>query len=142
MNGRRAAWEAAPMQLTVLDQAEVTSEALVDGDHVWIPATDLGPVTGWTRKPEGLCREAMCVPVRGQVDGPGGTVDLAAVARALGKRLVLDAGAGVAAIADDPMGRGEPRNLHDLCLPDVDGRMVDLSGTAGKKVVLLAWASW
>jgi hypothetical protein len=130
------------MQLTVLDQAEMTSEADIDEDHVWIPAADLEPATGWTRKPEGLCRQATCVPVRTPVDGPDGTIDLAAVARALGKRLVVDAGAGVAAIADDPMGRGEPRNLHELCLPDVDGRMVDLSGTAGKKVVLLAWASW
>ena len=130
------------MQLTVLDLAEVAVDAHLAEEHVWIPTADLEGATGWTRKPEGLCRDAVCVPVRATVDGPDGTVDLAAVARALGKRLVLDGGRAVAALADDPMGRGEVRNLHELRLPDADGRMVDLSGTAGKKVVLVAWASW
>lgn len=130
------------MALTVIDRDETTVEATVDGDHVWIAADDLEPVTGWTRKPEGLCQGPVCVPVRDPIDGPDGAIDLDAVARALGKRLVVDAGGRVAAIADDPMGRGEARNLHELSLPDVDGRMVDLSGTAGKKVVLIAWASW
>lgn len=126
----------------MIDRAETTVEAGLDGDHVWIAADDLEPVTGWIRKPEGLCQGPVCVPVRDPIDGPDDTIDLAAVARALGKRLVVDAGGRVAAIADDPMGRGEIQNLHELSLPDVDGRMVDLSGTAGKKVVLIAWASW
>jgi hypothetical protein len=130
------------MQLTVLDHAETVVDARLDGEHVWIPAADLAAATGWTHKPEGLCRNEVCVPVRVPIDGPDGTLDLGGFARALGKRLVVDAGRHVAAIADDPMARGEVRNLHELRLPDVDGRMVDLSGTAGKKVLLLAWASW
>ena len=74
--------------------------------------------------------------------GGDGTLDLHAVARALGKSSVRSDDGSVIALADDPMGRGETRNLHDLSLPGLDGRMVDLSGVAGKKVVLIAWASW
>ena len=130
------------MDLTVIDEAEVRVEARVVGDQVWIDPGALEPATGWELKPEGLCRGAVCVPARERVTGDDGRVDLAAVTRALGKRLVLDTDHAVAAVADDPMGRGEARNLHELTLPDLDGRMVDLSGTAGKKVVLIAWASW
>lgn len=130
------------MSLTILDETEVTVDARIDGDRLLIAPDDLEAATGWSRKPEGLCRGDVCVPVRSSVDGDGGTVDLGAVALALGKRLVFDPAGPVAAIAGDPMARGEARNLHEVSLPDVDGRMVDLSGVAGKKVVLIAWASW
>lgn len=132
----------AVMPLTILDEREVTADARVDGDHLWVSPADLTTATGWVRKPEGLCRGDVCVPVRTEIDGDDDTLDLAAVAAALGKKVVFDPAGPVAAIADDPMARGEIRNLHDLSLPDVDGRMVDLSGVAGKKVVLIAWASW
>lgn len=130
------------MPITVLADQETSVDGRIDGDHVWIDTADLERATGWTRKPEGLCRGPVCVPVRDPIEGADGTIDLRGVATALGKRSVLDETGPVLALADDAMGRGEVRNLHDLSLPDLDGRMVDLSGTAGKKVVLVAWASW
>lgn len=130
------------MLITVLDDRETRIDGRVDGDRVWIATDDLADATGWTRKPEGLCRGAVCVPVRSPIEADDGTIDLRGVAAALGKRSVFDEAGPVLALADDAMGRGEIRNLHDLSLPDIDGRMVDLSGTAGKKVVLIAWASW
>lgn len=130
------------MSLTVLGEHETTIEARTRGDRVWIGPDDLEDAIGWVRKPEGLCRGAVCVPVRQPIEDGAGSIDLAAAARALGKQLVFDPAGPVAAVADDPMARGEIRGLHELSLPDVDGRMVDLSGFAGKKVVLLAWASW
>lgn len=129
------------MLITVLADHETSVDGQVDGEHVWIATDELEATTGWTRKPEGLCRGPVCVPVREPIEGDG-VIDLRGVATALGKRSVLDDAGPVLALADDPMGRGEVRNLHDLSLPDVDGRMVDLSGTAGKKVALIAWASW
>lgn len=135
-------WHGETMTITVLDDRETTLDARIDGDAVWISPTDLEEAIGWTRKPEGLCRGAICVPVRDAIDHDDGSLDLRAVARALGKQTAFDPAGPVLALADDPMGRGEVRNLHDLSLPDATGRMVDLSGTAGKKVVLIAWASW
>ncbi len=130
------------MTITVLDDTESSVDARVDGERVWIAPSDLETAIGWTRKAEGLCRGPVCVPVRDQIDDDDGSLDLRAVAEALGKQTVFDPAGPVLAFADDPMGRGEVRNLHELSLPDVNGRMVDLSGTAGKKVVLIAWASW
>lgn len=132
------------MTITVIDEAETTVDARVTGDDVFIAPDVLEAAIGWTRKPEGLCRGPVCVPVRDPIDADDGSLDLRAVARALGKTSVFDASGPVLALADDPMGRGEVRNLHDLSLPDASGggRRVDLSGTAGKKVVLIAWASW
>lgn len=130
------------MSLTVLGEHETTIDAWTREDRVWIDTGDLEDAIGWVRKPEGLCRGAVCVPVREPIEDDDGAIDLAATAKALGKQLVFDPAGPVAAIADDPMARGEMRGLHELALPDVDGRMVDLSGVAGKKVVLIAWASW
>ena len=130
------------MTITVLDDAEAEVDARVDGEVVHVSADDLETAVGWVRKPEGLCRGPVCVPVRDPIDTDDGMLDLRAVARTLGKTSVLADDGSALAIADDPMGRGETRNLHELSLPDLDGRMVDLSGTAGKKVVLIAWASW
>jgi hypothetical protein len=131
------------MRLTILAEDETAVDATVADDRVLVAPDDLTAATGWTRKPEGLCRGAVCVPVRDPlVDGPGGLLDLAAVSAALGQKMVLDVEAGAVAIAGDPMGRGEVRNLHEVTLPDLDGNPVHLSKLAGKKTVLLAWASW
>lgn len=135
-------WQRERMTLTVLDDSENEVEARLAGDVVAIAPDDLETAIGWVRKPEGLCRGPVCVPVRDPIDTDDGMLDLRAVARALGKTSVLADDGSALALADDPMGRGETRNLHDLSLPDLDGRMVDLSGMAGKKVVLIAWASW
>lgn len=131
------------MQLTVLDEGEVAVEADLDGDRIWIDGADLARATGWTRQPEGLCRGEVCVPVRDRpIDGADGRVDLAEVGRALRKAVVVDRSHAVVAVAGDPMAFEPPRNLHDVTLPDVDGRPVHLARLAGKKVVLIAWASW
>jgi len=70
-------------------------------------------------------------------------IDLAAVARALGRPLVHDAAHGLYAL-------GAPRGAHaltsavapDLVLPDVTGRAFALRSLRGQKVVVVAWASW
>ena len=85
------------MPITVLDDRETSIEGRIDGDHVWIDPDDLDAAIGWTRKPEGLCRGPVCVPVREPIDGDKGTIDLRAVATALGKRSVLDDSGAVVA---------------------------------------------
>lgn len=131
------------MQLTLLADAEVVVDATIDGDRVLVPSEAYTEATGWTRKPEGMCRGAACVPVRdAAVDGPEGTIDLTAAANVLHQRIVLDREHGVAAVAGDDMSIGLARNLHEITLPDLDGNPVHLSKLAGKKTVLIAWASW
>lgn len=125
------------MRLTLVDSHEVEVDADVEGDRVLVSRDDLLRATGWELKPEGLCRGPVCVPWQSP---DGERVELDAVAQALGRALVR--ADGVAALAGDPMGRGQRTNVHELELPDLDGNVVRTSDFAGRKRLLVAWASW
>jgi hypothetical protein len=129
------------MRLTVIDEREVEVDASVDGDRVLIRPRDLEQATGWELKPEGLCRGPLCVPVRDPV-ADGELVDLRAVASALGRAFAMSSEGGVAALAGDPMGSGVRGSIDELELPDLDGNAVRMSDFAGRKRLLIAWASW
>ena len=51
--------------ITVLHEQRETAlpDARADGEALWLRAGDLARATGWDWKPEGLCRDATCVPV-------------------------------------------------------------------------------
>src|SRR4051812_3487792 len=75
--------------------------ARIDGDRVLVDPAALEAATGWTLKPEGLCREAVCVPVRDRgalVEDD--LIDVAAFAAALQRPIVIDAGEAVVSIGD------------------------------------------
>ena len=101
------------------------------------PGTEL--LLGWERKPEGLCRAGVCVPV------PPGPLDLVGVATALHRPLVIDAAAGVAAVGASSMERGanlRGREAPDFVLKGLAGKEWTLAQFRGRKVVLYAYASW
>ncbi len=125
------------MRLTLVDEREVEVDAVLDGDRVLVSRDDLLRATGWELKPEGLCRGPVCVP---WVSPDGDRVELRAAAEALGRAFV-HAG-DVAALAGDPMGRGQRSSIDELELPDMDGDVVRMSDFAGRKRLLVAWASW
>ena len=128
----------AMAQLTLIDEREVVVDATVDDGRVLVSPDDLLRATGWELKPEGLCKGPVCVPWRSS----GELVELNDATSALGRSFVFDAGGGVAAIAGDPMGSGVRGNINDLELPDLDGSVVRMSDFAGRKRLLIAWASW
>jgi hypothetical protein len=120
--------------------------ATVADERVFVPAVDLARATGWALKPEGLCREAVCVPVRDRAALVGAAgVDLAAFAAALGRPLALDAEEGAAALgtaAADRAASLASLEAPDFSLPDLAGRLHTLSEHRGKKALLIAYASW
>ena len=130
------------MQLTLIDERQVDVDADLDGERVLISPAELEWATGWELKPEGLCRGDVCVVLRDPVEADHGRVDLSAVVRALGRSMAVSLEGAVAAIAGDPMGSGTPHSIDDLELPDVNGEIVRMSDTAGRKRLLIAWASW
>jgi peroxiredoxin len=132
------------MTMTLLD-ADGASHSL-DGSTAAVDAGQLAEATGWVLKPEGLCRDDVCVPLReGALDSGGGRVALAEWARTLGYPLATDSEHAVAALAPAAhavaalsVGSAAP----DVSLPDVDGSPHSLSELAGRKRVLVTWASW
>jgi hypothetical protein len=105
-----------------------------------VTADELARVTGWQVKPEGLCREDRCVPF---VARDAHRVALSDVAAALGSPLVHDARHGLWALGAEGGGRAlATATAPDLALPDANGHPFRLGSLRGRKVLLVAWASW
>jgi hypothetical protein len=122
----------------------------VDGDAtsttVLLAPDALEAATGWDLRPEGLCRGEVCVPRR---DGDGllvdDQIDLAAFASLMHRPLAYDADAAIAVLADAPADHAaafDARVAPVWTLPDLDDEPVSSSAFAGRKKLLVAWASW
>ncbi len=115
-------------------------------DGPMISAQTLHDDLGWELKPEGLCRDDVCVLVPDrdalEVDGK---IDAMAIAALLDRPALLDQASGIAAIGAQRSVRR--RALHDLqapdfVLPDLDGTPHALSDHRSKKRLLVAFSSW
>ena len=96
--------------------------------------------TGWAIKPEGACKGERCVPLPPRA---GGQIDVRALSDRLGMPLLHDAASGLWCLGPEAGGRALTSvEAPDLTLPDVDGNPFHLRSLRGKKVVLVAWASW
>jgi len=132
--------------ITVITDAVATVEGDVDGTRVVLEPTSLPSAIGWELKPEGLCRDDVCVPVRDRERlFAGDALDLAAIADALSRPLVADAEARVAAMALPSEERRLALRDHvapPFTLPDLDGTPHSLSEWRGRKKLLFAFSSW
>ena len=133
--------------ITMIDAERVVAvRASIVGETVRIAPDALADATGWKLEPRGLCRAEVCVPVRDRaalVDDVG--VDLAAFARAVGRPLALDVAERAAALGTGAAERSASMATlvaPDFTLPDLAGHMHSLSDHRGKKVLLIAYASW
>jgi hypothetical protein len=117
-------------------------------DSLWIHSADLERVTGWTLKPEGLCRGDLCAGVAASdrerlVDGDA--VCASALWELLGRPVLRDEGRSVWMLGEaaaDRRAKLESLEAPDFTLPDITGKLHSLSDFRGKKVFLSTWASW
>jgi hypothetical protein len=129
----------------VSDEVRVVEAVVADG-RILLDRDALDAALGWQLKPEGLCRDDVCIPVRDAAAlVVGERVDLSAVAGALHREVVVDTDARIAAVALPAEQRA--RALNDLEAPtftlaDLDGRLHDLEEWRGRKKLLVAFASW
>lgn len=128
------------------------TDAIADRDALWLEAGELKRLIGWELKAEGACLGELCVPIaadrRGEfVRGQNrkSYFNFAALAGALRKPWTADLehrlwyfGAQAAARA----GALQTLKAPDFTLPDLGGKLHSLHEHLGKKVFLLAWASW
>lgn len=135
--------------ITVLHEQRQTSlpQAHTDGDALWVTREDVARATDWQWKPEGLCRDAICVPLP-RTDRPivrDDRIDLAAIWRHMGHPVVHDMPGETWVLGTGAQQRAQALSsgeAPDFTLSDLEGRSHRLSQYRGRKVLLATWASW
>lgn len=110
-----------------------------------VDADAFARATGWKLKPEGACKGEHCVPLPPQARAADGAVNVAAVAERLGMALVVDQDNDISAIGPESSITGHmltTAEAPELELPTFGGDVFRLSSLRGKRVLLVAWASW
>ena len=132
------------------------ASAATDANGLWLSPADLHRITGYELKPEGFCRDEVCVPVPAgresdflrdapDEDGERQRTNLAAFWRHLDAPVVATEDGAAWSLGeppDDRSARLASLDAPDFTLPDVDGTPHSLSDYRGQKVLLAAWASW
>jgi hypothetical protein len=137
----------AGREFTLIEGGRATPvEARLAGDRILVREADVERAFGWKLAPQGLCKGGACVPVRDPARlAAGGSLDLELLAETLGLPLALDREERAAALgASAAQRRGALASLEapDFELPDLSGRLHRLSDQRGRKVLLVAYASW
>ncbi|MGZ6925413.1 MAG: hypothetical protein ACXVJF_01725 [Acidimicrobiia bacterium] len=117
----------------------------VDGSRILLDPDAVADLTGWRLKPEGLCRDDVCVPVRDHDLVADGRLDAERLAGALGRPVVVDAPEGVVAMGERSAARRGPIEAGvaaDFTLPTLTGDSFTFSSIGHRKKLLLAWSSW
>jgi hypothetical protein len=123
-------------------------DAAADGDDLWLDGPAIEQATGWKWRPEGLCRDDVCVPLPRAAEGGfvrDDRLNLATMWRRSGQPVVHDAASRTWVLGTGAAHRGAALSTlqaPDFALPDLDGRTHRLSQYRGRKVFLATWASW
>jgi hypothetical protein len=101
--------------------------------------------TGWEIKPEGACKDEVCVPLPAEVRAADGQLDANVLAERLGMPLVRHEQRDLWALGPETAVTGRAlttARAPEIELPDFDGKPFRLSSLRGQKVLLTVWASW
>lgn len=121
--------------------------AQTDGVALWLDRADIERATGWSWKPEGLCRDDACMPIPRTGDPlvADDRLDVAGLWRHAGWPVVHDDAARLWVLGAGASQRAEALAsgiAPDFELPDLDGHLHRLSDHRGKRVLVATWASW
>lgn len=132
---------------TILSEGSETQiDASTAGGVLRASAEAVERALGWELKEEGFCLGTVCYPLPPDAelvtdDG----IDLAGLAALIDRPIALDEAEGAAYLGVAARERSQALELldaPDFTLPDLDGEPHSLSDYRGKKVLLVAYASW
>jgi hypothetical protein len=108
-----------------------------------ITPDELKSRTGWDIKPQGACKGEICIPLPSLVTTQEGLIDIQKLAEKLNMPLIQDETAGLWCLGPEAGGKALTTAVApDFELPDWQGQTFQFSSLRGKKVLLVAWASW
>jgi hypothetical protein len=113
-----------------------------DPKDLWVRKTDLPRINDFEVKPQGACREDLCIPIAKDLL-KGDYFNLSGFARKVGEVSVRDE--NVWSFGEIPVVRGSftgSRIAPDFAVPDRKGKLVHLNDFRGRKVLVVTWASW
>jgi hypothetical protein len=136
--------------VTILSENRVSQilDAKVSGEDLWMPVDSLEEATGLVLKPEGLCRDEVCIPLPMNAPEPllrDGDFNISAFWRHMARPVVRDAQGETWLLGDSTdelRSRLISLEAPDFTLPDLEGRNHSLRDYRGTKIFLTAWASW
>ena len=134
--------------VTVLTETSKVDVSRAEGDGLWIERTDVENATGWTLKPEGFCKDDVCVPVPAGREAEftrDDRVDVAAFWSLMSKPVASTDTGDVWFLGEGAESRNDALlslEAPDFTLPDLDGKVHSLTDFRGKRVLLATWASW
>ena len=137
----------ADRPLTIIDAGTpAVVSARIAGGRIRVPAAEVQQALGWEVHEDLLCRDTMCVPVPpGSAMVTDDGVDLGALAELVDRPLAVDLDERAAYLgvsAAERAGALTSLQAPDFTLPDLAARPHSLSAQRGKKVLLVAYASW
>jgi len=132
---------------TIIDgERAVPVAARRSGERVLLDAAGVKDGLGWEVHDGLLCNDSMCIPIADErALVREGALDLAGLAAAMDRALAVDLEERAAFLGGSARERSQmlaSQQAPDFSLPDLAGRAHTLGEQRGKKVLLVAWASW
>ena len=134
--------------ITVLTETRETQTRAEPGAALWLSREDAERATGWQLKPEGFCKDDICVPTpagRAAEFVRDGEVNVSAFWELLGKPAAASDAGDVWCLGEDAQTRNDSLlslEAPDFTLPDFSGKLHSLSDFRRQRVLLITWASW
>ena len=137
-------WGAPKTGATVLygDRETTLADSRVENGDLWIPAPELPRINEFVLKPQGACREDVCIPLAKHLKRSG-WLNLSGFARKMQQSIVNEGSAW--SLGEMPLLRHgflQSRTAPDFAVQDRKGKTVRLTDFRGRKILLLSWASW
>ena len=130
----------------VSERSAAQVDASTDDGLLRVSAEAVERALGWELTEEGFCLGPVCYPLppdASLVTEQG--IDLAGLAALIDRPIALDEAEGAAYLGVSARERARDLELlhaPDFTLPDLDGTPHSLADYRGKKVLLVAYASW
>ena len=143
-SGAAAISARAATSTTVLygDRSVALDKIQADPNDLWVRKSDLPKINDFEVKPQGACREDLCIPIAKDLL-KGDYFNLSGFARKIGEVSLNES--NVWSFGEIPVLRGSftgSRVAPDFGVPDRKGKIVHLNDFRGKKVLVVTWASW